>query len=101
MIQVLTDAAILLSIVFVIAETHPVLHESISPGTWFAVQGALTLFFLVEWVVRLGIWTEFGNKYRAFFRTPLNIADGLAVLPWFLTKVWNANRFFEIFQVEG
>jgi len=83
-LSIIVLLAIIMSITGFILLTLPNLHDFIGLEI---VEIGTTVFFTVEYLLRLYACNAFGNETRLqFIKAPLNVLDVAAVLPWYLEK---------------
>jgi hypothetical protein len=83
-----------MAVLIMISVLALVIEPLVSPETeksrsekvvWLALDGVFTVIFTVELLLRVGVAVakkQVGTYY--FFRRPLNVADFVAVLPWYI-----------------
>jgi len=69
-------------------ETMPVLRSSVSDGAWNMIELLCTIVFTIEYVIRFWVCDVMGTQSTCgFIRSPLNVFDFLAILPFYLTSI--------------
>jgi len=81
-------ASIILSIAIFMLETMPELN-SVPDEFWLASEGFFTLAFMAEYIVRLLVCDVSGTSPWTFIRTPMNVVDVVAILPFFVILALN------------
>jgi len=79
-------ACIVLSIALFMVETMPELRM-VPEEFWIASECIFTIVFLMEYLARLLVFDVTGVPIWTFIRTPMNIVDVVAVLPFFAVVV--------------
>ncbi|CAK9044169.1 unnamed protein product [Durusdinium trenchii] len=83
MLSIVVFVCIILSIALFMLETMPELKD-VPDEFWVASECFFTIVFMVEYMTRLLVCDVSGVSAWAFIRTPMNIVDVVAVLPFFV-----------------
>lgn len=86
--SIIIFACIILSIAIFMLETMPELN-SVPDEFWLASEGFFTVVFMAEYIVRLLVCDVAGVSPWTFIRTPMNVVDVVAILPFFVILALN------------
>lgn len=90
-LSIVIFACIVLSIALFMLETMPEL-QAVPEEFWVASQCFFTVVFLLEYLARLLVFDVTGVPILTFIRTPMNVVDVVAVLPFFVIVVLQSGQ---------
>ncbi|CAE7474563.1 KCNB2 [Symbiodinium necroappetens] len=90
-LSIVIFACIVLSIALFMLETMPEL-QAVPEEFWVASECFFTVVFLLEYLARLLVFDVTGVPILTFIRTPMNVVDVVAVLPFFVIVVLQSGQ---------
>jgi len=96
MVSTIMGVCILISVVTLVLEPLISPEESkssqLEKDIWFTFELFFTLVFLTDYLLRLSVASALGTQTECdFIKTPSNVCDVLAILPFFVEKAVNSN----------